>query len=113
MVKDKIEIRADLDDTLFVIGAALRYALGRRTYAVNLISSFIKSNLSLYNEKWLLNNLRDINDYEKQRKNWNPEYGKYDDDFDYEDWMNLKEALLNKYAKGNFEQPVQFHGIEV
>lgn len=44
--------------SFFMLDAAMRYALGRKSYDVGLVAGFIKDNLSVFNEKWLVNNKR-------------------------------------------------------
>ena len=95
---EKVEIKANLDDLLFMFSAALRYGLGRRTYATGLISDVIKANLTLLNEKWTVNLLRDLNGYEKDRQSG---YIK-DDDCDYESWSNLKQKILTIYKERGY-----------
>ena len=85
-MSNEIKVNAELDDLLFVFGAALRYGLGRRTYATGLISEFIADNSSLINKKWQENYIQEIERYEKDRG---------DDECDYRHWMKLKNLLKN------------------
>ncbi len=98
-----VEVKADLDDLLFVFGSALRYGLGRRTYATSLISSVLLDNLTLLNEKWTVNLLRDINGYELSRQGGHPK----DDDCDFESWMELKRRLLVLYMERGYTHPME------
>ena len=106
--KSTYNISADLDDLLFMLGSALRYGFGRKSYATSIIPKVIIENLSLLNEKWLINFLRDINEYEKNRIAW--EYK--DDECDYASWMKLKTSLLNEYQKRGFTRSLNYYGIE-
>jgi len=117
MSKATHAVMADIDDLLFVFGSALRYGLGRRTYSTSLISGFITDNISLLNEKWFINFLRDINDYEETRIRWSKykitNDGEYDSICDYESWINLKATLVNEYEKRGFENSLAYYGIEL
>ena len=95
------------DDVQFIIGAALRYGIGRQSYAVGLIAKFIAENLSLLNEKWLANLLNDIKWYEEDRQK-----GFFSDaDFDKSVWMNLKAAIRKEYESRGFEHSLDYHGL--
>ena len=101
--KTVIEVRTDLDDLWFMFGSALRYGLGRRTYATSLIPDVIKANLSLLNEKWTINLLRDLKDYERDRITW-----QYKDDIcDYQNWMELKRRLSELYKERGYTRPIE------
>ena len=67
--RKKNEVLAEQDDLLFVFCYALRYALGRETFASLTITDFLIENIKLFNERWLVNFLRDITTYEIDRKN--------------------------------------------
>ena len=96
------------DDVQFIIGSALRYGLGRQSYAVGLIADFIGDNLSLLNEKWLVNLLNDLKWYEEDRRN-----GMIcDADYDLSTWMNLKAALRNEYESRGFKRSLEYHQLE-
>ena len=103
-----IYVLANLDDLMILFVGALRYGLGRRTYVTHTIPKVIKSNMKLYNEKWLVNFLRSIQDYEQRRKHW--QYG--DDECDYQSWMALKAALREEYIKRGFERDLSYHRLE-
>ena len=103
MENEAFEVKASLDDLLFMFGSALRYGLGRRTYATSLIPKVIKNNFSLLNEKWTINMLRDLSDYERDRIVW--EYK--DDDCDYQSWMGLKRQLMALYIQRGYTRPIQ------
>jgi hypothetical protein len=67
------------------------------------------------NEKWFINFLRDINDYEETRTRWSRDKindGKYDDICDYESWTNLKAELIQEYSKRGFERPLAYYDIK-
>jgi len=106
--KGKHELYGTYDDVQFIIGSALRYGLGRQSYAVGLIADFIGENLSLLNEKWMVNLLRDVQDYEKDRENGLI----HDADYDLESWLKLKAALRNEFKSRNFERDLRYYGLE-
>ena len=93
-----LEVKADMDDLLFVFCAALRYGLGRRTYATSLIPKVIIANFSLLDERWTINLLRDLNEYERDRITWQYKDGACD----YERWMDLKQQLMNLYTERGY-----------
>jgi triacylglycerol esterase/lipase EstA (alpha/beta hydrolase family) len=103
--KKEVKIMTNLDDLLLMFGCALRYSLRRRTYVTSTTSDFIIDNIELLNEKWCVNMLRDIVEYERDRIEWGEKYkddtsmGKLDDDCDYVSWMNLKEKILEHHSK--------------
>ena len=101
MEKEVFEVKANLDDLLFIFGAALRYGLGRQTYAPSLISGVIKDNLSLLNEKWTINLLRELEEYER---NW-VVFG--NTDFNYSDWQELKQVLLESYKERGYTHSIE------
>ena len=103
-----IYVLANLDDLMILFVGALRYGLGRQTYVTYTIPKVIKANLKLYNEKWLVNFLRSIQDYERMRKHWEH----YDDECDYQSWMALKAALREEYIKRGFERDLAYHRLE-
>jgi len=97
--KEKIEVFAKPDDLHFIFCSAIRYGLGRRTYATSLIPEFITDNLLVLNEKALVNLLADIKRYEEDRVVW--EYK--DDECDYRSWMEFKSALITEFKKRNYK----------
>jgi len=92
-------VYGDLDDVLFIFGSALRYGLGRQTYSVGLISDFIRDNLKLLNQKWLINLLEDIKGYEKDRVDGYI----HDSAYDYDEWIKLRIALKEEYLRQGLE----------
>ena len=104
-------IRGNIDDILFCLSASLRYALGRRTYSTSLVPEVITNNLDLYNQKWLINNLRDIDGYIDDRRKWRNKEYKYDDICDYSSWLNLKQRLIDEYESRRFEEPLSYYDI--
>ena len=106
-------IRGNIDDILFCLGASLRYALGRRTYSTSLVPEVITNNLDLYNQKWLVNNLRDIDGYIDDRRKWRNKEYKYDDVCDYSSWLNLKQRLIDEYESRKYEEPLAYYDIWV
>jgi len=99
--REIVEVKADLDDLLFMFGSALRYGLGRQSYAPGLIIGVIKDNFALLNEKWIVNMLRDLRDYKKDRITWN-----YKDDHHYEAWLDLERQLMDLYKERGFSRPI-------
>ena len=100
--KDNIvEVKADLDDLLFMLGSALRYGLGRQSYAPSLIIGVIKDNFALLNEKWTINLLRDLKEYKRDRVTWN-----YKDDHNYEAWLELERQLMALYKEREYLRPI-------
>lgn len=87
------EVYGTQDNFYFMLDAAMRYALGRNSYDVGLIANFIKDNLFVFNEKWLVNIINDIKWYLDDRTN-----GKIDDDdCDCQIWLNLRKAVRDEY----------------
>jgi len=101
--KKKFEMLGTLDDTLFVLGSALRYGIRRRTYATGLISGFLIDNLGLCNEKWIVNFWRDILEYERDRID-----GSSIEEYHHEDWMRLKKALQDIAAERGYRLPTDW-----
>ena len=91
-----------MDNLLFVLGSAVRYGLGRKSYAPSLIVDVIKDNLSLFNEKWVINLLRDLYGYERDRVTW-----EYKDDSNVEYWAELKRVLLAVYKERGYTRPIE------
>ena len=104
-------IRGDIDDILFCLGASLRYALGRRTYSTSLVPEVLVNNLGLFNQKWLINSLRDVDGYIDDRRKWRNKEYKYDDICDYSSWLNLKQSLIDEYESREYEEPLAFYNI--
>ena len=113
VVNKEITIKADLDDLWLMFGAALRYSTGRKTYMPSTVRQVIVDNLPLINQKWIINCLRDINDYERDRIRWGKLGTRYDDHFHHEIWMGLKEMLIKECDKREFEEPLSLYEIEV
>ena len=117
MEKIKNEVIATKNDLFFMFGAALRYGLGRQSYATGLIPQVIIDNFSLLDENCIINLLRDINRYEQDRIAWNTssedKYGKYDGECDYVGWLDLKAKLIKEYDKKGIDTPLKAYGIEV
>lgn len=76
MKKDKFGI---------ILGCALRYALGRRTYIVSIITDYIIENIDDIETRDLIVMKRDIE--EKRDDPWGSK--PLGDDCDVKDWMNL------------------------
>jgi len=96
-----VEVKASLDVLWFMFGSALRYGLGRQSYAPDLIARVIKDNLPLLNEKWTVNLLRDFNDYERDRIVWQ----KNKDDL-CQSCLELRRLLLELYAERGYKHPI-------
>ncbi len=89
-----ITINSDEHDFGDIMIMALRYALGRRTYATLEVSEFIRENKQYISERVREVMLRDLKDYFASRK-----LGRVKDDgCDYASWTILYEFLkkLNK-----------------
>ena len=93
--KELVKVKATHSDLQFMLGAALRYGLGRKTYATSLIPEVISDNISLFNESSLTVMLRDIEMYERDRIAWEHK----DDNCDYDSWMKLKKLLQDELMK--------------
>jgi len=117
MEKIKNEVIATKNDLFFMFGAALRYGLGRQSYATGLISQVIIDNLSLLDEHCIINLLRDINRYEEDRVAWTSsskeKHGKYDGECDYIGWLDLKAKLIKEYDEKGTNTPLKTYGIKV
>ena len=107
----KQELFGDYDDIMFCLGSSLRYALGRKSYAVGLVAGVITKNIPLLNQKWLINCIRDIDDYIGIRERWSDREHSYDNHCDLSTWLNLKQALIDGYEEKNFDEPLELHGI--
>ena len=100
--KDNIvEVKADLDDFLFMLGSALRYGLGRQSYAPEIIIRVIRDNFALLNEKWTINLLQDFKDYKRDRITWN-----YKDDHHYVKWLELECQLRALYEERGYSRAI-------
>jgi len=75
-------------------GAALRYALGRRTYMPSVVCAWFRehqlSNLLIASA---------IEDIERQEK-----FSNLGDDCDKREWLRLKEYLQNKLKEGSLNE---------
>ncbi len=85
-----MEVNGDNLKFALVVGSALRYGLGRKTYITGVISEFIINNIELIPDDQKAVMIRDI----KQQ-----EY--YGDDCDEKNWMKLLKELENSIEKGN------------
>ena len=103
------EVVGTLDDVLFIFGSALRYGLGRQTYATGLISEFLIDNAGLLNEKWLVNLLESIKNYEDDRGH---NRRICDDACDYQSWMQLKAALRGEYQNRHFGHGLDYYELD-
>ena len=115
--KKYYKVFADIDDLLMCFGGFLRYALGRRTYITGVVPEFIKDNIDLINKKWFVNYIRDICNYEEDRRRWNTcskdDDVAYDDICDYSGWLGLKDLLVEEYAKRRYEYSLDYYGIKL
>lgn len=106
--KQMHEVYGTQNSFYFMLDAAMRYALGRKSYDVGLVAGFIKDNLSVFNEKWLVNIINDIKWYLDDREN-----GKIDDDdCDHQLWLNLREAVREEYRSRNFSKPSRYNMVD-
>lgn len=98
-----LEVKANIDDLAFVFCAALRYGLGRQTYATTLIPRVIMANFALLDERWTIVLLRDLIEYERNRMTWLSKDGACD----YESWMDLKQRLMNLYTERGYTRRIE------
>lgn len=83
------KVRIPVDENLGeMLNWAVRYALGRRTYAVSDTCSFISPLVPYLDDRTLCCMLRDIEEQENRPAG-------YGDECDEEDWLNLG-SLLEK-----------------
>lgn len=85
-----MEVKGSNLDFALVVGSALRYGLGRRTYITGAISEFIINNIELIPDDQKLVMIRDIKKQED-----------YGDDCDEENWMKLLAELEKSVENGN------------
>lgn len=107
--KEHLQIYTNVDDFLMMLGCALRYSLGRRTYVTSMTPAIIKDNVNLISKKWFVNFLRDLCDYEVTRTSWSDKDYSYDDLCDFTSWTNLKKFLVDEYEKRGFEESLEDH----
>jgi len=106
--KQMHEVYGTQNHFYFMLDAAMRYALDRKSHEVGLVAGFIKDNLSVFNEKWLVNIINDIQWYLDDREN-----GKIDDgDCDHQIWLNLREAVREEYRSRNFSKPSRYNMVD-
>ena len=74
-----------------MINWAVRYALGRRTYAVSDTVGYVLRVLKLLDDKTIYVMLRDIEEQEK--------VGNLGHECDAAEWMNLKEAIQKEIER--------------
>ena len=78
----------DYPDYELMIGSAVRYALGRKSYIVGVTQQYIKKNWkSLAKMHWCI--LRDIRDYIA-----NPTYLERENDYDMSTWKDTYNELI-------------------
>lgn len=80
-------ISVDPDDFSFICGCAVRYALGRKTYSVSIVTEFILTHMEQLDTRTKTTMIRDI---EMQKAFSADAYG---DECDKELWSNLLECL--------------------
>lgn len=85
-----MEVKGSNLDFALVVGSALRYGLGRRTYITGAISEFIINNIELIPAGQKLVMIRDIKEQED-----------YGDDCDEENWMKLLTELEKSVENEN------------
>lgn len=96
-----IVIKGELDDYRNIMAMALRYALGRRTYATSEVPEFIMKNEEYINERICDVMLCDLHHYFEDRIN----FGAKDDDCDYRSWHKFKQYLLDLADKKQYKHP--------
>lgn len=106
--KETHELYGTKNDLQFIVITALRYALGRKSYATHLVPEFIKDNLSIFNQEWLVNLLNDIKWYEDDRENGLCA----DDDSDYRSWISFRDVVRDEYKNRNFPNPRRFNMVD-
>lgn len=87
---DKLKVPAD-DMFCEMMNWAVRYALGRRTYAVSDTVGYVLRVLELLDDQTVYVMLRDIEEQEK--------VGNLGHDCDAAEWMNLKEAIQKEIER--------------
>ena len=62
----------------------------------------------MFNEKWLVNIINDIEWYMDDRED-----GKVDDDIcDHQIWLNLRAAVREEYRSRNFSKPSRYNMVD-
>lgn len=83
------------DDFGEMMNWAVRYALGRRTYAVSDICRYVKSVLPHLDYKTLHHMMRDIEEHENETSL----FGGLGDECDKADWLALKEDIVKQIER--------------
>lgn len=76
------------EDYGLIVGCALRYALGRRTYITGIVSEYIERNLDNLDERTIAVMIRDIHEAEHDKM--------LGDKCDASAWKHLKNVLIAK-----------------
>lgn len=94
-VKEEYEkLKVPVDDMFCeMMNWAVRYALGRRTYAVSDTVGYILRVLKLLDDQTIYVMLRDIEEQER--------IGNLGHDFDAVEWIKLKEAIQKEIERRN------------
>ena len=82
----------NIGDFQNIVISALRYALGRRTYATIATADFIKEYPELIDERVKTVMLRDLDEYFAFRRAG----GYIDDECDYNTWLDLEKWLKER-----------------
>lgn len=78
----KIDVKTDFD---FMVSCAVRYALGRRTYAVSVVCDYVLRNISLLDKQTLMVMRRDIDEHDARHD--------LGDECDIRCWVSVYEAI--------------------
>ena len=87
---DKLKVPVD-DMFCEMMNWAVRYALGRRTYAVSDTAGYMIRIMKVLDDKTIHVMLRDINEHEK--------FDDLGDECDVSKWMKLKEAIQKEMER--------------
>ena len=88
----KIDILTETRDFGGVCTFALRYAMGRRTYAPSMVIGFVLRNIDKLDIVDLKVMLKDIEEYDRMYK------GDFGDECDKRDWLLFKQKLTAEIA---------------
>ena len=92
-MEKKIKVIKETRDFGSVCIFALRYAMGRRSYAPSTVIGFVTRNFEGFDIVDLKVMVKDIKDYDRTYK------GDFGDECDKRDWLNFKALLLTEIEK--------------
>lgn len=90
LLEELVNNNLNMQDLDLIVLGALRYALGRRTYIVNVVADFIKDNLFLFANSDIRHFIREI-----ERA---AEVGNLGDEYDKVIWQNLLLTLRQELS---------------